>query len=235
MTTFDSASEQKLVKERKCKVIKRVNAAFWPEMDDELYNYPVDMSDVILQLNWGVPDCGDCLANGGSCAFANDSGLAVACFLPPNSTGLPRSAKYGLILGIGIPLMALLCIIGVTYYIRFRATRTRNQNGQQRYTNTESSPAIFPQPVILTFGLDRPTIESYPKTTLGESKRLPKTSDGTCPICLCEYQSMETLRSIPECNHYFHADCIDEWLRMNATCPLCRKSPHQHLYGAAER
>ncbi|PIN09209.1 hypothetical protein CDL12_18215 [Handroanthus impetiginosus] len=74
-------------------------------------------------------------------------------------------------------------------------------------------------------GLDRPTIESYPTTVLGESRRLPNPSDGTCPICLSDYQPKETLRSIPECNHYFHADCIDEWLKLNGTCPLCRNSP----------
>jgi hypothetical protein len=36
------------------------------------------------------------------------------------------------------------------------------------------------------------------------------------------------LRSIPECNHYFHAACIDEWLKMNGTCPICRNSPEAY-------
>ncbi|XP_031278815.1 putative RING-H2 finger protein ATL69 [Pistacia vera] len=79
--------------------------------------------------------------------------------------------------------------------------------------------------VVILTGLDEPTIESYPKTLLGESGRLPKPNDNTCPICLSEYQPKESLRTIPECEHYFHADCIDEWLKMNATCPLCRNSP----------
>lgn len=74
-------------------------------------------------------------------------------------------------------------------------------------------------------GLDGPTIESYPKTVLGASRRLPKPSDVICPICLADYLPEETLRTIPECDHYFHADCIDEWLKLNGTCPLCRNSP----------
>ena len=24
------------------------------------------------------------------------------------------------------------------------------------------------------------------------------------------------------CNHDFHADCVNRWLRSNDTCPLCR-------------
>lgn len=89
-------------------------------------------------------------------------------------------------------------------------------------------PTTIPdqRPVIRSVnGLDRPTIESYPTTVLGESRRLPKPTDLCCPICLSDYQPKETIRSIPECNHFFHADCIDEWLKLNGSCPLCRNSP----------
>lgn len=223
VATYGGETEEKMVVkggEWSCEIIKRVNAAFWwRNMGYGIY--PSDMSDVYVQLSWDVPSCVDCFMRGGSCGLVGDSGLQVGCFLPASS-GLPNSAKYGLILGAGIP--GLLCIVGLTFYISSRIS-ARNQN--RRRTNTESSPSIFPQPIILTLGLDGPTIESYPKTILGESKRLPKPSDGTCPICLSDYQPKETLRSIPDCNHYFHADCIDEWLRMNATCPLCRNSPQQ--------
>lgn len=127
-------------------------------------------------------------------------------------SGLPKSAKYGLILGAGIP--GLVCIVGLTLYISSTVV-ARNQN--RLYSYTESSPSIFPQPITLSSGLDLPTIESNPKTILGESKRLPKPNDNICPICLSEYQPKEALRSIPECNHYFHVYCIDECLRMNTT------------------
>lgn len=84
--------------------------------------------------------------------------------------------------------------------------------------------AVSPHPIIVE-GLDGPTLESYPKIVLGESRRLPKPDDITCSICLSEYRPKETLKTIPECQHCFHADCIDGWLRLNATCPICRKSP----------
>ncbi|KAH9698341.1 hypothetical protein KPL71_023975 [Citrus sinensis] len=64
----------------------------------------------------------------------------------------------------------------------------------------------------MTVGLDESTIESFQKLVLGESKRLPEPNSSTCPICLSEYLSQETIRCIPECKHCFHAECIDEWL-----------------------
>lgn len=111
-------------------------------------------------------------------------------------------------------LIGLLCFISG----RIRSCRRRAQ------PVLEFSSAVTPQPIVFT-GLDGPTIESYPKTILGESRRLPKPDDNICPICLAEYQPKETLRTIPECLHCFHADCIDEWLRLNASCPVCRNSP----------
>ncbi|KAM7268204.1 hypothetical protein ACFE04_010370 [Oxalis oulophora] len=74
-------------------------------------------------------------------------------------------------------------------------------------------------------GLVRLDIEAYPKIVLGESKRLPKPNNGPCSICLGEYRAKDKIRCIPECNHCFHVDCVDEWLKMSATCPLCRNSP----------
>lgn len=139
--------------------------------------------------------------------------------------GLPRSAKYGIIIGVGIP--GLVCIIGLACYAcgLIRAFNLRRQ------LNSDLPTIVFDQrPTIRsTSGLDKPTIDSYPTTVLGESRRLPKPSDGTCPICLSDYQPKETLRSIPECNHYFHADCIDEWLKLNGSCPLCRNSPESSI------
>lgn len=75
-------------------------------------------------------------------------------------------------------------------------------------------------------GLDESTIESYTKVIIGESLRLPAGPNHiTCPICLSDYDANQTLRCIPECQHCFHSECIDEWLRRKGTCPVCRNSP----------
>lgn len=45
--------------------------------------------------------------------------------------------------------------------------------------------------------------------------------DAECCICLCPYDDGTELRELP-CRHHFHCTCIDKWLHINATCPLCK-------------
>lgn len=133
--------------------------------------------------------------------------------------GIPRSARYVLIIGGGVPLA--LCALGLACFLCSRVTGRRRSRHLPEFTFR-----VNPQPTLRA-GLDGPTIDSYPKIVLGESRRLPKPEDNTCSICLSEYKPKETLKTIPECQHCFHVDCIDEWLRLNASCPICRNSPLQ--------
>ncbi|XP_057781880.1 RING-H2 finger protein ATL57-like [Salvia miltiorrhiza] len=43
-----------------------------------------------------------------------------------------------------------------------------------------------------------------------------------CAICLSEFEEGETIKLIPYCGHVFHAECLDTWLQLHVTCPLCR-------------
>ncbi|KAL5863570.1 hypothetical protein ACOSQ3_001084 [Xanthoceras sorbifolium] len=45
--------------------------------------------------------------------------------------------------------------------------------------------------------------------------------DAECCICLTAYDDGTELRELP-CHHHFHCACIDKWLYINATCPLCK-------------
>ncbi|KAL6986193.1 hypothetical protein U1Q18_019561 [Sarracenia purpurea var. burkii] len=45
--------------------------------------------------------------------------------------------------------------------------------------------------------------------------------DAECCICLSTYDDGAELRELP-CGHYFHCTCVDKWLYINATCPLCK-------------
>jgi len=89
--------------------------------------------------------------------------------------------------------------------------------------------AAMPQPQEAPTGLDQAIIDSYITVVLGASRKVPGLNDGSCPICLSNFKAKETLWCIPDCQHCFHADCIDKWLRMNGTNPLCHTSPAYHL------
>ncbi|GAB4857553.1 hypothetical protein Ancab_015461 [Ancistrocladus abbreviatus] len=220
-------SAEYLSRSGNCEKIKTVTVPLWLVSE-----YPIadpsgmDLVTEVLQLSWSVPDCRSCEAQGGSCGFQSHSGLNVACDVSASDRGFPRGLAYGLILGIGIP--GIVFTIGLLLFIMIVHRR------RHRSSSIEFSLSIFRQPPVRASGLDGATIESYPTTVLGESRRLPEPcNDGICSICLSEYVPQETLRVIPECNHCFHAQCIDEWLRMKATCPLCRNSPEKPAVATA--
>ncbi|KAI6697812.1 hypothetical protein NL676_017931 [Syzygium grande] len=178
-----------------------------------------DLSDD-LRLQWGVPRCGRCVVRGGRCGLKGNSTSEIECTNIPQR-GIPRAARYAIIVGVGLP--AILFLLGL---LCFLCGRVKSYARGSRPVFGEFATAVAPHSAHIP-GLDVVVIESYPKIVLGESKRLPKPDDSTCPICLSDYQPKETLKTIPQCNHCFHVDCIDEWLRLNATCPVCRNSPPQ--------
>jgi len=47
---------------------------------------------------------------------------------------------------------------------------------------------------------------------------------GTCGICLEDYKEGEIKKTLacPHHPHSFHQDCIDKWLKLVASCPICK-------------
>jgi len=57
------------------------------------------------------------------------------------------------------------------------------------------------------------------KSDEGDKPRLDQ--ELTCSVCLEQVKDGELVRSLP-CLHQFHCMCIDQWLRQQATCPVCK-------------
>ncbi|XP_006362147.1 RING-H2 finger protein ATL20-like [Solanum tuberosum] len=131
-----------------------------------------------------------------------------------------------LMVTISLLVPSLLCLICIACRLHLDAIRRRRlQVLEATSTLPRESSVIVTLP---TSGLDDCTIQSYQKVVLGESLRLPGLNALTCPICLVEYSAEDSIRLIPMCQHCFHVQCVDEWLKMKSTCPVCRNSPLDH-------
>ncbi|XP_057864298.1 E3 ubiquitin-protein ligase At4g11680 isoform X2 [Cryptomeria japonica] len=56
----------------------------------------------------------------------------------------------------------------------------------------------------------------------GIRKRSLSTEDAECCICLLKYKDNELLKEL-SCSHLFHVGCVDQWLKINSSCPLCKR------------
>jgi hypothetical protein len=53
-------------------------------------------------------------------------------------------------------------------------------------------------------------------------KRHVAAEDACCCVCLGRYTADSAVTELPPCDHHFHTACIRTWLRVNASCPLCK-------------
>ncbi|DBA04785.1 TPA: hypothetical protein N0F65_004422, partial [Lagenidium giganteum] len=54
-----------------------------------------------------------------------------------------------------------------------------------------------------------------------EEESKGSSGDDVCPICLIDFEDDEDVRKLP-CKHIFHVPCVDEWLKRNTSCPMCK-------------
>ncbi|KAL4344509.1 hypothetical protein HN51_062663 [Arachis hypogaea] len=81
----------------------------------------------------------------------------------------------------------------------------RNENNEKLTDNTQVSAGG----VMIECRVDSPI------------EHVLSDEDAECCICLSAYEDGVDLRQLP-CGHHFHCACVDKWLYINATCPLCK-------------
>ncbi|GAA0142875.1 hypothetical protein LIER_42742 [Lithospermum erythrorhizon] len=166
----------------------------------------------------------------------------ITTTLSPTSRNI-SNLGLGYAIVIALAFLVLLSILFLSFYICCR----RNHHPHQP-NNDENDNAIYLPRILFVaeddeenqnenstpIGLNQSIINSYPRfiysKKLGNSNTtnvnvIDQTNETTCPICLCEYKESEMLRMLPDCKHCFHVTCIDAWLKLNGSCPVCRNSP----------
>jgi len=80
-------------------------------------------------------------------------------------------------------------------------------------------------------GLDAKALCALPVFTWESSEQGKEEEEGgvaaelhgqQCAVCLGEMEDGELGRLLPACRHVFHVECIDTWLGVSSTCPVCR-------------
>ncbi|XP_078619163.1 uncharacterized protein LOC144886409 [Branchiostoma floridae x Branchiostoma japonicum] len=116
--------------------------------------------------------------------------------------------------------------------LRQVAARTEEQEGAIRprraLSANQASPLtlVFLGIVISADGEDTPRgltkeqIDTLPTRTFSEPSR-EENATNSCNVCITDYIEGSVLRCLP-CTHEFHAVCVDRWLGINASCPVCR-------------
>ncbi|XP_062111587.1 E3 ubiquitin-protein ligase MPSR1 [Humulus lupulus] len=59
------------------------------------------------------------------------------------------------------------------------------------------------------------SIEAMPSVEVSDD------GGGECVICLEEFQLGGVAKEMP-CKHRFHGDCVEKWLKLHGSCPVCR-------------
>ena len=69
---------------------------------------------------------------------------------------------------------------------------------------------------IASGGLDQAAIDAIPVLVVGSG------DESQCSICLSNVAAGQKVKLLRGCNHGFHPECVDEWLKGQTNCPLCR-------------
>lgn len=109
-------------------------------------------------------------------------------------------------------LFTLLCL-----YVRWTC-RYRRQEAMVSMSDHRSASASG-QSTLASSGLDQAAIDALPVRIVS----LP-ADEAQCSICLCNLVVGQKVKLLRGCNHGFHPECVDEWLKGQTSCPLCRAS-----------
>ncbi|KAJ1282044.1 hypothetical protein BS78_03G019900 [Paspalum vaginatum] len=136
--------------------------------------------------------------------------------MPPPAAGSDGSVSVALELAALSALVVLLRYAAVLYANRLLATLSVVDDGD------------LPLPASAAVVSRARSGAASPPTGLDDAAiaRLPcfvsRGAAAECAVCLGAVGDGQTARALPRCTHAFHAPCVNAWLRLRPTCPVCR-------------
>ncbi|KAL3509241.1 hypothetical protein ACH5RR_028642 [Cinchona calisaya] len=143
-----------------------------------------------------------------------------------------RKSKYDLNSKIMLTAIVSLSVVVVLVtilhiYVRFLLRRQARRRATLRHLGIIASAQIHSNEPPKR-GLDPSVIASLPVFVFNHGENV-ETSSLECSVCLSVLEEGEMARKLPNCNHIFHAECIDKWFGSQSTCPICRSEAEPRL------
>ncbi|KAF8723716.1 hypothetical protein HU200_021681 [Digitaria exilis] len=114
----------------------------------------------------------------------------------------------------GVSLMLVVHILVVFWALR-RGLGSRGTS----LTDEEQQRQRVPEDADVACGLSSGELAALP---CHDFVKAAAAVGGDCAVCLEAFEPGDRCRRLPRCEHSFHAECVDSWLRKSSACPVCR-------------
>ncbi|KAJ7533519.1 hypothetical protein O6H91_13G053300 [Diphasiastrum complanatum] len=115
-------------------------------------------------------------------------------------------------------IIAIICVFSALCTVGFFMLLFCKKNPSRTEQNTPAEPSTHIE-TQRDNGMDPTDVTMLPMFSF---LSLRNRIGLECAVCLNKYEDNQLLRLLPSCEHAFHVDCIDKWLRSHPACPLCR-------------
>lgn len=138
-----------------------------------------------------------------------------------NSYGLSSKIMVTAFVSLFVVILLIIVLHAYARYILLRRARRRAALHQVGLGAAQVRSAEPPNT-----GLEPSVITSFPifvyKTNINDADDDYGGLTKDCSVCLISLEDEDMVRLLPNCSHFFHAECIDKWLNLHSTCPICR-------------
>jgi len=91
-----------------------------------------------------------------------------------------------------------------------------NEESEENTGLTEEEIKKIPKCKLLKYEQLNPDMEYSDSVSSSKLQTL-------CTVCHENIKINDWYKRLPNCGHFFHAKCIDRWLAIRASCPVCRE------------
>ncbi|RMX70487.1 hypothetical protein DD238_000428 [Peronospora effusa] len=103
--------------------------------------------------------------------------------------------------------------------LRFLSLLRRINELRSQQVDADSWDGL-PYPQIITLPTFKYQLREH-LDSINQTEDDREVSNTVCAVCCDEFQTEEEVRALP-CLHFYHRECIDQWLMHHRQCPICK-------------